>query len=283
MTNIKDIILPQILSWFSNNGLKIAGIIVVVFLINKILQSVIEKLIRRLIVTDHFSSKEAEIKREDTLIKIMNSTVSVLVILIAGIMILQSLGIPIAPIIATAGIFGVAVGFGGQYVISDILSGLFIIIENQYRVGDVICVGDTCGSVEDISLRMTTIRDLDGTVHHISHSEIKKVSNFSKSYSRINMNIGVAYDSDLELVKSVINKVGEELAKDSNWKDLIINPPHFLRVNDFKDSSVEVKILGETSPGKQWEVAGEIRYRLKTAFDKEGIEIPFPQRVIRQS
>jgi len=283
MTNIKDIILPQILSWFSNNGLKIAGIIVVVFLINKILQSVIEKLIRRLIVTDHFSSKEAEIKREDTLIKIMNSTVSVLVILIAGIMILQSLGIPIAPIIATAGIFGVAVGFGGQYVISDILSGIFIIIEDQYRVGDVICVGDTCGSVEDISLRMTTIRDLDGTVHHISHSEIKKVSNFSKSYSRINMNIGVAYDSDLELVKSVINKVGEELAKDSNWKDLIINPPHFLRVNDFKDSSVEVKILGETSPGKQWEVAGEIRYRLKTAFDKEGIEIPFPQRVIHQS
>ncbi len=282
MLNFKEIIGPDILLWLSTSGLQILGIIVVVYIINKLLQSFIEKLIRRLIIADRFSSKEAEIKREDTLIKIINSTVSVTVILIAGIMILQSLGIPIAPIIAAAGIVGVAVGFGGQYLITDVISGLFIIIENQYRVGDIICTSGICGKVEDVSLRMTTLRDMDGTVHHISHSEIKKVSNFSKTYSRVNLNIGVGYNSDLEIVKNIINKVGGDLAKDSIWKNMIIKPPQFLRVNNFGDSSIEIKILGETKPGKQWEVTGELRLRIKNAFDKSHIEIPFPQRVIHQ-
>lgn len=283
MINFKEILWLDVLHWISTSGLKILGIVVIIFILNKVLQSFLEKLIRRVITSDSYSSEEAEVKREDTLIKIVNSTVSVIVILIGGIMILQSFGIPIAPILAAAGIMGVAVGFGGQYLISDVISGLFIILENQYRVGDIISTSGISGLVEDISLRMTTLRDLDGTVHHISHSEIKIVSNLSKSYSRVNLNIGVGYNSDLEKVKNIINKIGNDLAKDSVFGDSIIKPPQFLRVNDFGDSSIEIKILGETKPGKQWEITGELRLRIKIAFDKEGIEIPFPQRVVHQA
>jgi len=130
---------------------------------------------------------------------------------------------------------------------------------------------------------MTTIRDLDGTVHHIPHGEIKKVSNLSKYFARVNLNIGISYSSNLEQVISVVNKVGKELAKDLEWKEYILKPPQFVRVDDFGDSAIIIKIIGETKPLKQWDVTGELRKRLKIAFDREGIEIPFPQRVIHQA
>jgi len=184
--------------------------------------------------------------------------------------------------LAGAGIIGLAVGFGGQYLIRDLISGFFIIIENQYRVGDVVNFDGTGGLVEDISFRMTTLRDLDGTVHHIPHGEIKKVANLSKDFARVNLNIGVSYNSKLDHVIQIVNEVGNELSQDAQWKEFIIKPPQFLRVDDFADSSIVIKILGETQPLKQWEVTGELRKRIKIAFDNEGIEIPFPQRVIHQ-
>ncbi len=282
MLNFKELLSTNIFHLVSTAGLKIISIIVIFFVLNKVLQSLFAKLIRRIITADRHSSKEAEKKREDTLIKITDSTIAIITISVAGIMILQSIDIPVGPILATAGVAGLALGFGGQYLIRDIITGLFIILENQYRVGDIICSNNVCGLVENISLRMTTLRDLDGTVHHIPHGEIKVISNLSKNYSRVNLNIGVSYKDDLEKVKRVINKVGEDLSQDVKWKDSIIKAPKFLRVNNFGDSSVEIKILGETQPGKQWEVTGELRFRIKVAFDKEGIEIPFPQRVIHQ-
>ena len=199
------------------------------------------------------------------------------------LIILTELGIKIAPILAGAGIVGVAVGFGAQYLIKDLISGLFIIIENQYRVGDVVNFDGIGGLVEDITLRMTTLRDLDGTVHHVPHGNIKSVSNLSKEYARINLNIGISYSSNLEHVITVINKTGNELAEDPAWKDAIIKAPQFLRIDDFADSAIIIKILGETKPIQQWEVTGELRKRIKIAFDTEGIEIPFPQTVIHHA
>lgn len=277
--NISEVLIP----WLISHGLKIIAILFVIYFIKKFSHNFIERIIRRVVVSDHFLSKEAEKKREDTLIRIVSGVVSVIIWLMAGLMIFQELGIAIGPLLAAAGIAGLAFGFGGQYLIRDLISGLFIIFENQYRVGDVVCFDGTCGLVEDISLRMTTLRDLDGTVHHIPHGEIKKVSNLSKYFARVNLNIGVAYNSDLEKVIEVVNRVGQELAEDPNWKESITKPPQFLRVDDFGDSAIIIKILGETKPIKQWDVAGELRKRLKIAFDKEGIEIPFPQRVIHQS
>lgn len=269
--------------WLLDHGVKIAVIIIAAYLIRRFAVIFIEKIVRKIIFSDHFLTKEAEKKREDTLIRIFTSSLGILVLLLAILMVLQEAGIAVGPLLAVAGIAGLAFGFGGQYLIRDLISGLFIIMENQYRVNDVVCFDGTCGLVEDISLRMTTLRDLDGVVHHVPHGEIKKVSNLTKHFSRVNLNIGVAYNSNLEHVISVVNKVGQELADDPAWKEFILKPPQFLRVDDFADSAIIIKILGETKPLKQWDVTGELRKRFKIAFDKEGIEIPFPQRVIHSS
>lgn len=263
--------------------IRVFGIVVLTFLSKIIFNFFFEKVVRKSITSNHFLSKEAEKKREDTIINIGEKTFGVVIWLVAIMMILSELGVDIGPILAAAGVAGLAFGFGGQYLIKDIISGLFIVLENQYRVGDVVCFDGTCGLVEDVSLRATILRDLDGTVHHVPHGEIKKVSNMSKTFSRVNLNIGISYSSDLEKVIKVINKVGENLSNDPNFKDSIIKAPEFLRVDNFADSAIVVKILGDTKPLKQWEVTGELRKRLKIAFDKEGIVIPFPQRVVHQS
>jgi moderate conductance mechanosensitive channel len=283
MSGITQKIIQNITPWFFEHGIKIFAIIIFAFFARKLVKIFIEKLIRKIVVSDHFLTKEAEKKREDTLIRIFTASIGILIWTLVLLMVLQEIGIAIAPLLAAAGIAGLAFGFGGQYLIRDLISGLFIIMENQYRIGDVVCFDGTCGLVEDITMRMTTLRDLDGVVHHVPHGEIKKVSNLSKHFSRVNLNIGISYNANLEHVISVVNKVGNELARDSEWKEYILKPPQFLRVNDFGDSSIIIKILGETKPLKQWDVTGELRKRIKIAFDKEGIEIPFPQRVVHQA
>jgi len=281
--NYLQTIIQQISPWFFVHGIKIIAVVFIAYLIRRSIDVLIEKSVRKIVILDHFLSKDAEKKREDTLIRIFSVSAGILIWILALLMVLQEIGIAIGPLLAAAGIAGLAFGFGGQYLIRDLISGLFIIMENQYRIGDVVCFDKTCGLVEDISLRMTTLRDLDGTVHHVPHGEIKTVSNLSKTFARVNLNIGVSYSSNLEHVISVVNKVGRELAEDATWRDLILKPPQFLRVNDFGDSAIIIKILGETQPLKQWDVTGELRKRIKIAFDKEGIEIPFPQRVIHKA
>lgn len=250
------------------------------WLIRKFSCRFIEKAVRTAVRPNRHASEASERQRENTLIEIINASVSIAIIAIAILMILTEIGLKIGPLLAAAGIVGLAFGFGGQYLIRDVITGLFIILENQYRIGDVVTVDGTSGSVERITLRMTTLRDLDGTVHHIPNGEIKKVSNMSKDYARVNLNVDVAYNSDIELVADVVNKTGLKLASDPEWKDMIITPPKFLRVDNLSDSSVIIKVLGDTLPLKQWDVAGELRKRLLAAFIEAGIEIPFSQLVV---
>jgi moderate conductance mechanosensitive channel len=271
-----------LLQWGMKHGIKILIIIFTAWLLNKLFQGFIEKIVRKVIVADRYMSQEAEKKREDTLIRIFNGAFTILMVVLASLMALQEAGIPIGPVLAGAGIVGLAVGFGGQYLIRDLISGTFIIMENQYRIGDVVSFDGTKGLVEDISLRMTTLRNLDGVVHHIPHGEIKRVSNLSKDFARINLNIGIAYRSNLEHVITVVNKVGNDMFADPHWKEFLITAPQFVRVDDFADSAIIIKIVGDTQALKQWELTGELRKRLKIAFDQEGIEIPFPQRVVHQ-
>ena len=273
----------KITPWLIEHGLYIVATITVAYIIYKFSEIVIEKFIRKIIVHDEHLDEKSEVKRENTLIAIFTTTLRVAVLIVTVLMVLQGLGFEIGPLLAAAGIAGVALGFGGQYLIRDLISGMFMIMENQYRIGDVVRFGDTSGTVENITLRMTTLRDLSGTVHHVPHGEISQVSNLTKAYARVNIDIGISYDANLEHVISVVNKVGQELSEDPEWKDSIIEAPHFLRVTDFADSSVMIKILGDTKPQAQWSVAGEFRKRIKIAFDNEGIEIPFPQMVIHQS
>jgi len=276
-------IVNSILVWTQEHGLAVVAIIVVAFFIQLFGENILTHIIRRLVPARHFHSPEDEKKREDTLIRIASGTVNSLVWVVAVLMILSEIGINIGPLLAAAGIVGLAIGFGGQYLIRDVVTGLFVIIENQYRVGDVVCLDATCGSVENISIRMATLRDLDGTVHHVPHGVVKRVSNLSKEFARVNLDIGVSYDSDLEKVISIVDEVGQSMSNDSVWGKDIIKQIHFERVNDFADSAIIIKILGDTKPIRQWAVAGEFRKRIKIAFDHAGIEIPFPQRVIHKA
>jgi moderate conductance mechanosensitive channel len=275
-----DISFETIRPWLMDQGVKILAFIIAAIIVQKFAGTLIDRLVRRAIVPGKFVSPKEEKKREDTIIKIFNGTLSVMIWILLVLMILQQIGVEITALIAGLGVAGLAFGFGAQYIIRDLISGLFMIMENHFRVGDVVCFDKTCGLVEDITLRMTTLRDLDGTVHHVPHGSVTKVANLSKEFSRVNLNIGISYDVSLEKVIEIVNKVGNDLAQDPDWSDKIIKPPQFLRVNDFADSAVMIKIFGDTKPLKQWEVTGELRKRLKIAFDKAGIDIPYPQRVI---
>jgi small conductance mechanosensitive channel len=270
----------QIIPWLLNHGIRIVLVVIIAYLLNLLLRRIFARAIRVAVVADETMSEEAEKKREDTLINISDGAIRISLIIVAFLMILQEAGLKIGPVLAGAGIVGLAVGFGAQYLIRDIITGLFIILENQYRIGDVVKIDGTDGTVEKITMRLTTLRDLNGTVHHIPHGEIKRVSNLSKTFARVNLDIGISYSSNLEKVINVINQTGEELGNDPAYRDGIITPPKFLRVNEFADSAIIVKILGDTKPLRQWEITGELRKRLKIAFDREGIEIPFPQVVV---
>lgn len=211
--------LESIVPWLLSHGIKIVIIAVVAYILKRIIHGVIVRTIRIAVRSENYQSKDAEEKRENTLISLFTVTIQTLIVLIAGMMILEELGVEIGPMLAAAGIVGLAFGFGGQYLIRDIITGLFIILENQYRIGDVVNINDTGGSVENITLRKTTLRDLNGTVHHIPHGEIKTVSNLTKDFARVNINLRISYSSNIEHVINVVNRVGNELANDSQFKD----------------------------------------------------------------
>lgn len=271
------------LGWVQSHGIVVAGIIIITFITNRFVHVGIERVVQRMVTNKNGQlSKEAEEKRERTLSKILSGTARIIIWIFALLLVLSEIGIDIGPLIAGAGVIGLAVGFGGQYLVKDIFTGLFIILENQYRVGDTVEICGIAGTVEDISLRVTVLRDLDGVVHHIPHGEVTTVSNKSKGFSRINVDIGVGYGVNINTARDIINKVGKEMLEDEVWKHDIIEAPHFLRVQDLGDSAVILKIVGDTRPSRQFAVAGEVRKRVKEAFDEAKIEIPFPQIVVHQ-
>jgi len=263
--------------WLTDHGIRILVIAVIGavlwFALNKFLPPVVCRVVAR---TRERESKEGMQKREGTLLSIFKGIGRVFIVIVGIMMALSEVGIPIAPVLAGFGIAGIAVGFGAQYLIRDLIAGIFIIMENQYRVGDVARVADIPGLVEEISLRKTVLRDLDGIVHHIPNGEIKIASNFTRHFARVNLNVSVAYGTDLDHAIRVINRVGQELAEDENWRKLIKSPPQVLRVDNLGDSGIDIKILGEVKPMQQWAVMGELRLRIKKAFDAEEIEIPWP-------
>jgi small-conductance mechanosensitive channel len=264
-------------AWLINHGIPILIIVVVAavvwFLLNKFLPPIVRRTVSE---TGYKESKEGIEKRTKTLLSIFKGMARVLIIIVVIIMILDEVGVAIAPVLAGFGIAGVALGFGAQYLIRDLIAGIFIILENQYRVGDVVRVADIGGLVEYVTLRKTVLRDLDGVVHHVPNGEIKTASNFTRHFARVNLNVSVGYGTDLDHAISVINRVGKELAEDDKWRKVIKSPPQALRVDNLGDSGIDIKILGDVKPMEQWGVMGELRLRLKKAFDAEGIEIPWP-------
>jgi small-conductance mechanosensitive channel len=217
-------------------------------------------------------------KRVNTLVAIFQSISLVLILLTATLTVLSELGVNIAPLLAGAGVVGIAIGFGAQSLVKDLFYGFFILAENQFGIGDVIQVGESIGLVEKMSFRIVTLRDLDGRAHIIPNGEITKVIVFSKEWARINLNISVSYETDLDHAFTVIEAVGLQLHQD--WPDLLTEAPQVLGVEELGDNGVIIKVIGKTQPLKQWDVSREYRKRLKKAFEDAGIEIPFPQHTL---
>ena len=264
--------------WLLQHGTRILIILLVGVGLWFTLRKLLPPLVRRTVArTREKESKAGMEKRTKTLVGVFMGIGKMSIGIIIIFMILSELDIPIGPALAGLGIVGVAVGFGAQWLIRDLIAGTFILMENQYRVGDVIRVADVAGGVEEVSLRKTVLRDLDGIVHNIPNGEIRVASNFTRHWSRAHLNISVAYKEDLDRVMAIIRKTWEEIANDPDWGEFLISKtPWLLRVDNFGDSGIVIKVVGETQPIKQWDVMGELRRRIKRAFDEQGVEIPWP-------
>ena len=216
------------------------------------------------------------VERVHTISGLVTNAVNIIVLSAASLMMLQELGVNIAPLLTGAGIAGLAVGFGAQNLVRDVISGFFFILEDQVHVGDVVEVNGTSGLVQAVKLRTLVLRDLSGTVHVVPNGEITTLSNKTKEFSYAVLDIGVAYKEDTDHVSAVLHDVGAELKSDSDFNNSILASLEILGVSEFGDSAVVIKIRIKTRPLKQWMIERELRRRIKKAFDAEGIEIPFP-------
>lgn len=219
-------------------------------------------------------------KRVDTLVRLIRQAVHLTLWIIVGLIILKDLGVEIGPILAGAGILGLAVGFGAQNLVRDIISGFFFILENQVRVGDVAVINGTGGIVEEINFRTIVLRDLSGVVHVFPNGTVNTLSNMTNEWSAYVFEIGVAYKESTDRVVEVMREVFAGMKEDETYGPLILEDPEIMGVDKFADSAVIIKGRIKTKPIRQWMVGREFLRRIKYAFDEKGIEIPFPHRSI---
>jgi small-conductance mechanosensitive channel len=248
----------------------------------KIVRRVLKKLEQQLLdlaEKDEQSPIEQQ-KRVETLIRLVRQAIIIVVWVVVGLVVLREFGVDIAPILASAGIAGLAVGFGAQNLVRDVISGFFMILENQIRVGDVAIVNGTGGLVENVNFRTIVLRDLSGTVHVFPNGTINTLANLTSAWSAYVFDIGVAYKEDVDRVMALMRQIGKELREDETFGPLMVDDVEIFGVDNFADSAVIIKGRLRTKPIKQWDVGREYRRRLKYCFDAEGIEIPFPHRSI---
>lgn len=244
------------------------------------ISKIIGKKIRASAEDDDPTRQSEREKRAETLVNIMNLAVKISALAIGSLMIVREMGIDIGPLLAGAGIIGLAVGFGSQALVKDVVTGFFILIENQFRVGDVIRAGGHSGLVEKITLRTTVLRDLEGAVHIIPNGEIGTVSNLTYIWSKALIDISVDYRSNIDRAMEIMLEVARDMASEERWKRELLEDPQVLGVQALSDSSVILRISFKTLPQSQWALAREYRRRIKNRFDAEGITIPFPQTTV---
>jgi moderate conductance mechanosensitive channel len=260
-------------NWFNENWWPILLILVGAYLVRHFAGMIIETVVRRMVVRrKHGDLSEEDIKkRQNTLISMFTAVARAMVWLVAGFTILSLLKLNLMPLLTAAGILGVALGFGAQSLIKDFLSGLFIILENQYRVGDVVELDGASGKVEDITIRSTVVRDNDGSVHYIPNGSITHTINRTMGHARLNLILSVAPSTDVDQLTEIVNRVGEQMVADEKWKHKILDAPKFHSITNFNNSVMEVKIAAKTQASAQWSVTDELRKRLLAALTKEGV------------
>lgn len=266
------------------NGLRGIGITLLIpflaYLLVRILQRGARRFETRVIgqgVDDDESDRERRLK---TLSETSTATISVMVWTIATIYVFARLGLDITPIVASASVLGLAVAFGAQALIKDLFYGFFILLENQFTVGDTVKLGAITGTVERISLRVTVLRDIEGVVHYVPNGSTGQISNKTQGWSRVVMEISVTYKEDPDRVTKILQEILLEMAADETWSRPILEPPVVAGIQRLTDHAIDMRIMIKTRPGKQWEVAREARRRIKRRFDQLGIEAPLPQSIV---
>ena len=269
----------QMTHWMTQNGARILLLILLAFAANRFAASVVRNAEHEIAEGDDHKTLERR-KRLQTVGATSRRFFAILIWSAAALMVLRELDVDITPVLAGAGIVGLAVGFGAQTLVKDIISGLFLIAEDQVRLGDVAEINGIGGAVEEINQRTIVLRDLEGVVHHIANGEIRTLANKSKDFAFYVIDIGVGYDDDTDRIVEAVRNVAQELMQDPAFAPLILDPLEVLGVDAFKATEVTLRFRIKTLPLKQWEVGRELRRRIKKAFDAQGISIPGPQMTV---
>ncbi len=265
--------------WLTTSGIKIIGILIGLMILSQMSKWIVGWMEKFVPEKDPLQAAEAK-KRAHTLGNILRHALLFTLSFVAILMILGELGIQVGPLLATAGIGALAIGFGAQSLVKDVINGFFIILENQYRIGDAIEVTGVCGLVESVNLRKTVLRDLEGKVHTIPNGEIKIVSNLSKEWSRSVLDVSISYHEDVDRVIDLLTQIGKELEAEEPFKSILLGPLQILGVERFGEFGLIIRMMVKTAPLKQWDVGRELRRKIKKCFDEKGIQTSLPHRVL---
>lgn len=272
MERLQNIISEQILPWITTNGLNIVFILIgswiALLVLNFFVRGFISGAISKYNVYGVYEKKRAE-----TIVKTVNTTLRAMIVVIATLLILRELGFDTTALIASAGFAGAALGFGAQSLIRDTISGIFILLENQYRVGDYVLIAGNYGQVREVGLRTTVLRSDDGVIHYIPNGQVLQSANYSKRKSGIFFDLTISTKADLQKAMQTINDLGLKFQKDKKYKDIIITAPHFVRVDLISGKGVVLKIAGETKPNEQWTVESDFKSELLEALRKKDIDL----------
>ncbi len=292
--------LTQVVDWLLNRPLTILLIVLVAWIATRVARRYVRRGVRQLVAPDRTATarrlQRIGIDRPETIIgaqadprrnsratsigNVVGSTVTVLIWTVATILIIGELGFDLGPFIAGAGIAGVALGFGAQSLVKDCIAGLFMLIEDQYGIGDIVDLGEAIGEVEEVTLRTTVLRGLDGTVWHVPNGEVQRVGNKSQLWSVALVDVDVAYDSDLAETRELMLSTTRELCGSEQWMGDVLEEPTVLGVEALGADGITMRMIVKTTPGSQWALQRQLREALKASFDEAGIEIPFPQRTV---
>ena len=295
-----DEALTQIVDWLIGRPLSVLATVIVAWIATRIAQRYVRRLVKRIVAPDRDATVRRLAKigidnpasligtepvprrdaRATSISDVVGSTITAVIWVVAFILVLGEFGFDLGPFIAGAGIAGVALGFGAQSLVKDCIAGLFMLVEDQYGIGDIVDLGEAIGEVEQVTLRTTVLRSLDGTVWHVPNGEVQRVGNKSQLWSIALVDIDVAYDSDIAAAKNLMLSTATEVCTSKQWSPDVLDEPIVLGVESLGADGITLRMIVKTSPGSQWALQRELREALKASYDNAGIEIPFPQRTV---
>ena len=269
-----------VLDWLKTHGATILITLILAIVALYALNLISRHLKHRIQSLDDVEGSQLD-KRTETIIRVIRTTGVVVIIGTALLIILEEFGVPILPLLASVGFVGLAFGLGAQTLVKDMINGMFILIEDQYTIGDAVDIGGVAGAVDSITLRRTIVRDLYGTIHHIPNGEIRVVANKSRDWSRAIIEIGITYEADVDKAINTLQQIGQVLLNDSIYAKSLMEEPVVTGIEGLDNSAVRLRLMAKTVPGVEWDVQRYLRREIRLVFAKEKIDIAFPTQEIR--